>query len=142
MLSTETFPPILVVDDDEEAHELIGRALMRAKVPNPIRTFLSGTAVINYLSADAARNGGDAMDPPACLLLLDIRMPGMSGWEVLAWIRTQSHLCPPVIVMMSATGDDDHVAQAKALGAHTYLLKYPSPESLAAIVKFSRMAVV
>lgn len=133
--------PILMVDDDEEAHELIRRALEKAKVENPLQSFLSGAAVIDFLGR-MAETGTNEDGPPVCFVLLDVRMPGMGGLEVLEWIRRQPHLASLNVVMLSTTEEAGEAARAKDLGAPTYLLKYPAPETLAAIAKYATLARV
>src|ERR1700754_784243 len=98
---------ILVVDDDR---------LVLATVPH-------GMAKAGYEIIDAD-NGDDAIllarQHRPDLALLDIRMEGMSGFDVAAYLRES--LGTP-FMFLSAFSDDDTVAQVKALGAVAYLVK-------------------
>jgi len=56
----------------------------------------------------------------AVLILSDINMPGMTGIELLKKIRNNYHKPPPVVMMITAYGDEDNKKQAKDLGADDF----------------------
>ena len=70
---------------------------------------------------------GELTAPPACVLL-DIKLPDMSGLEVLRWIRTQKRLRRLPVVIFSSSSRPDDVVGAYEAGANGYLVK---PSSLA-----------
>ena len=98
---------ILVVDDDRLV----------------LATVTHGLAQAGYTVIDAD-NGDDAIlmarEHRPDLALLDIRMEGMSGFDVAAYLRDQLHL---PFMFLSAFADDDTVQKVKALGAVAYLVK-------------------
>ena len=104
---TEEQRRILVVDDEETVRNLLQRTLEEA-----------GYDVIT------AANGQEALDKVSqfniSLMLLDIKMPGLSGFEVLERIRQHSNV--PVI-MLTAIGDVTKVRDSLALGADDYIRK-------------------
>ena len=126
-------PPVLLVDDDEESLFLIERLLAQAKVANPIRTFGDGEDVIEYLGTACATTASHLLR--SGLLLLDVKMPRPTGFDVLAWIRKQPLLKNLVVVMLSTSEEAKDLERAKELGAHTYLVKYPTAATLAALVR-------
>lgn len=67
------------------------------------------------------------------VVLLDIRMPGRSGLEVLADVRSMN--TPPVVAMLTTFDSDEHIAQALAGGAAGFLVKDTDPERLPALVR-------
>lgn len=127
--------PILLVDDEEESLFLITKLLEQGNVANPIRSFHDGEDVIEYLTGMCGNAAGRALR--AGLMLLDVKMPRLSGFDVLAWIREQPLLKNLVVVMLSTSDDAKDMDRASQLGAHTYLLKYPAAETLAALVKLA-----
>src|SRR5438128_10999889 len=82
---------ILLVEDDEGDILLLRRAFRNARIANPLIEVRDGQAAIQYLSGD-----GDFAErtryPLPFLILLDLRMPKLSGFEVLAWIRDEPAL--------------------------------------------------
>ncbi|MBL8342657.1 MAG: response regulator [Rubrivivax sp.] len=86
-----------------------------------------------------ARDGDEALAAirrvqPA-LVLLDVMMPGKSGYEVLAAVRADDSLAGLKVVMLTAKGRDTDVAQGLGLGADAYLTKPFSTQALAAKVR-------
>jgi len=82
----------------------------------------SGETAVAYLENARAPSGGGEFPLPD-LLLLDLKMPGKSGFDVLTWLRAQpeyEHL--PVVVLTSSTHEEDH-ARAPALGAARFPAK-------------------
>lgn len=85
----------------------------------------------------------DAVDGPAAMeavrrerpdvLLLDIRMPGRSGLEILADIREMSS--PPVVAVLTTFDSDDYIARALGAGAAGFLVKDTDPEQLPALIR-------
>jgi CheY-like chemotaxis protein len=71
---------------------------------------------------------------PVCVLL-DIKLPSISGLEVLAWIRKQAHLKRLPVVMLTSSSLPGDINQAYDLGANSYLIKPPNLESLIELVK-------
>ena len=126
----EETPPIVLVDDEPESLFLIQRQFRRAGVPNRVVTLGGGRDVIDYLSA--ACRGASGLP---CLLLLDVKMPEMTGFDVLEWIRAQPGLQQLRVVMLSSSDDPNDMKRARRLGAREYLLKYPAPETLARLVQ-------
>lgn len=59
----------------------------------------------------------------AVLILSDINMPGMSGLELLSQIKQKNHLPPPVVMMITAYGDNENYKKAMDLGADDFLAK-------------------
>ncbi|HEY9154076.1 MAG TPA: response regulator, partial [Opitutaceae bacterium] len=81
-----------------------------------------GEKALNFLTARFDQTTADVSPD---LILLDIKMPKLNGFEVLEWIRGKAHLAVPVIVM--TTSDDPNDQQrALDLGADAFVSKFPS----------------
>src|SRR5258706_9347997 len=77
--------PILVAEDEETDAMLLRWAFEKAGVPNPLVVARDGQEAVDYLEGK-----GDYADrvrhPLPCLLVLDLKMPRMSGFDVLVWV--------------------------------------------------------
>lgn len=129
--------PILYAEDDENDRFLTELAFKEAEVCNPLIIVPDGKAAIDHLS-DKCDNGQDAnrdKHPLPCLVLLDLKMPGRSGLDVLKWIRSQPNTCTvPVLILTSSTQDRD-VHRAYILGANGYLEKPNQPDQMLLMAK-------
>jgi DNA-binding response OmpR family regulator len=110
---------ILIVDDDRSLLELLTDYLGR--LGHEIRGVPDGQQALAALD-----------DPPPELVLLDVTMPGLDGWQVLARIRAASQV--PVI-LLTARGDEPEVLRGFAGGADDYVTKPFSFAQLAARIK-------
>jgi DNA-binding response OmpR family regulator len=110
---------ILAADDDRDLRELIGFTLAQA----------------GYLVLKSG-DGPNALklfeDESPDLVVLDINMPGMSGFQVCEAIRKRSRV--PVI-MLTVRGEEEDLVRALELGADDYLTKPFSPRTLLARIK-------
>jgi CheY-like chemotaxis protein len=113
---------ILLVDDDSNDGTLIQRVFFRAKVLNPLVFLKSGEEAIDYLSG-LGKYTNRAEYPLPALILLDIKMHGIDGLEVLRWIRTQPGLGTIRVVMLTSSDDTKDVNAAYQLGANSFLTK-------------------
>lgn len=107
---------ILVVDDEEDVKTLF---LQRFRKEIREGEFLfsfqhSGEDALSFLHEHESE---------AILILSDINMPGMSGLELLRRIRSEKPVPPPIVMMITAYGDDENHNQAMALGANDFLTK-------------------
>ena len=122
--------PVLYAEDDENDAYLMQRAFKRAEVAHPLCIVSDGASAIARLQ-DAAKEGRAL----PCLMLLDLKMPGQSGFDVLKWARSNPETrVTPVLVLTSSNQDSD-LRRAYAMGANGYLVKPGTPEAMVAMVK-------
>ncbi len=95
----------LLVDDNEDDCLLLRRAFVKAKVLNPIQVVNSGQEAIDYLSG-IGKYKDRCEYPSPTLLLLDLKMPRMSGLDVLRWIRENPTFKGLRVVMLSGSETD------------------------------------
>ncbi len=105
---------LLVVDDDENNRDMISRRLTR-------RGFDVAMAVDGYRALEAINVGAHV--PPFDLVLLDIEMPGLSGFDVLRRVREHHPGTRLPVIIATARGDREDVVQALNLGANDYVTK-------------------
>jgi CheY-like chemotaxis protein len=126
--------PILYAEDEADDIFFMRRAFQSAGVGNPLRTVGDGQEVIAYLCG-TGQYADRGEHPLPGLVLLDLNMPRMSGFEVLKWIRaTPAVSALPILVLTSSNHDSD-VQRASLLGANGYIVKPGKPEDLLEIVK-------
>src|SRR5262245_7608728 len=125
-------PPILVAEDDEDDFLFLRRAVRQAALENPILRFRDGSELISFLQRIPGSEAGSSSRSP-WLLLLDITMPIMNGFEVLEWLRTHVGLPKVEPVMLSGSYRTEDIQRALALGATDYLLKPITPAVAAAL---------
>ena len=109
---------VVLVDDNEDDMELATLVLNRAGVRD-VKTFTDGEEFCSYLQG----LGSDAL-PQA--ILLDVKMPGMNGLDVLEWIRARSLYDRIPVVMLSSSDDPRDIATAARLKAQCYVAKHPT----------------
>jgi len=126
--------PILLVDDDANGAFLTGRAFKQAGVLQPIVVVQDGNAAVDYL-AGTGRYADRSAHPLPCLLLLDQKLPGRSGLEVLEWVRTKSTMVTLPVLLLSASGFEGDVRTAYLLGANGYLVKPNNFEAMLTIAR-------
>lgn len=129
-----SLPPILIADDDPDDRFFITRLITKTGTPNPIRAFDDGSEVVNYLGAIAAA-GPEVRARAPRLLFLDLKMTGLGGFGFLEWARVQKSALPMTIVVLSNSAEPADMAQAMELGAHRYLVKYPSIQTFSTIIR-------
>jgi CheY-like chemotaxis protein len=113
---------VLLVDDREDDILLVRRAFTQAKVINPIQVVRSGEEAIEYLSGNE-RYANRVEYPLPALVLLDIKMPGLNGLDVLEWIRQQPDLRDLRVVMLTGSDELSDVTEVGQLGATSFLIK-------------------
>jgi CheY-like chemotaxis protein len=132
--SDAALPPILIADDDADDRFFIKRLIAKTGVPNPVLAFDDGSEVVNHLGAIAAAGPVVRRRAPR-LLFLDLKMTGLGGFGFLEWARQQKTTLPMTIVVLSNSAEPADVAKALSLGAHRYLVKYPSVQTFSTIIR-------
>lgn len=120
---------ILIVEDFEDDAKLLELLLTAAGVLNPIRSVLSAEQAIAYLEGAPPYWSRDRYPLPS-VIFVDLKLPGMDGFDFLRWLRGHPLLKTAFIVILSATGDLISVQAAYALGANSFLIKPCRPADL------------
>ena len=113
---------ILIADDERDMRELMGFALRFA-----------GFEVV--LAADGVETIEKALLEQPDLMLLDVRMPKMSGYEAIRCLRKNPATSAIPVVFLSAKGQDGEIKQGLESGAVEYIVKPFKPDELTSQVK-------
>jgi len=112
---------MLWVEDDADDVLLITRAIQKAGLAQPALV-RDGNEAVEYLSGAGKHADRNAYPFPS-IILLDLKLPKMSGFEVLQWIRERPELCRIPVIMFTSSRERIDVDRAYELGANAYLLK-------------------
>ena len=121
MAEAKTF---LLAEDEPRDVELVEIEFKQAPIPINLQTVRDGVEATEYVSG-AGKYADRAKYPLPDVILLDVKMPRMNGFDFLLWLRSQSsnqHRLIPVVVM-SSSGLPEDIEQAYALGANSYMVK-------------------
>jgi len=113
---------ILLAEDDPNDVLLIQRAFQKAGLGSVLKIVPDGAEAIDYLSGRGAYADRDKFPLPF-LLLLDLKMPGTDGFEVLQWVRSDEEVKRLLVVVLTSSELQEDVDRAYELGANSYLVK-------------------
>lgn len=116
---------LLVEDDPDDAH-LLRRAFRHAGPRLRLEHVEDGERAIARLNDQEA--------PMPAVILLDLKLPRMSGFEVLGWIRANRRMRRVPVVVLTSSRLRDDVGRAYDLGANSYLVKPTAPEALTSMM--------
>ncbi|GAA5534169.1 response regulator [Deinococcus aluminii] len=108
---------LLLVEDNAADVFLLEAALEAATFPIHLKVAWDGVEALEHLAG--AKDGGQLPD----LILLDLNMPRLNGFEVLAALRADPALAPLVVVVFTTSSAETDVQQAYALQANAYVSK-------------------
>jgi CheY-like chemotaxis protein len=120
---------ILHVEDNPDDVMLMNLAFNRAGIAARLHVVNDGDEAIAALE-EGTLNGG----APVCVLL-DVKLPRVSGLEVLAWIRNQPRLRRLPVILLTSSSQTADINRAYDLGANSFLVKPPDLDSLTQLVK-------
>jgi len=113
---------ILIAEDEEDYVLLLKRAFARANIANPVFSVSTGKEAIAYLKGEGEFSNREEYPLPD-LLLLDLKLPGFSGLEILRWLRSQAGLAGLRVVVLTSSDELRDVNDAYRLGANSFLMK-------------------
>src|SRR5216117_1361765 len=113
---------ILLAEDNEDDITLTRKAFAKANLLNPLQVVKNGQEAINYLKGEGPY-ANRVEYPLPDLLLLDLKLPGLDGFDVLRWVRQQPGLSGLRVVVLTASDKIKDVNLAYQLGANSFLVK-------------------
>jgi CheY-like chemotaxis protein len=122
MTTNETLPTILLVEDDSSDAALIRRGFTKAGVLNEIVHLTNGDDALAYLAGEG-KFSDRTKSPLPGLILLDLKLPGMHGLQLMQWMRTRPEVRRIPLVVLTGSQDSETVNMAYDLGANSYLVK-------------------
>ena len=122
---------ILLAEDNPDDVWMMKRAIAAAGITHVVHVVDNGQQAVDYL-AGRGKYANRQEHPFPCLLLLDMKMPYMSGLEVLKWVRTECATPTVLTVFLTSSNDARDIHEAYALGANAYLVK---PSALAKLTE-------
>jgi CheY-like chemotaxis protein len=125
---------ILLVEDNEDDVFLMKRALKGARVMNDLYVVEDGQAAQDYL-AGANKFADRSAYPLPAVVFLDLKLPLISGHDVLAWIRRRKEFDSLVVIVLTSSNEAWDVSRCYALGANSYVVKPPTTEQLEELAK-------
>jgi len=125
---------ILLAEDDEDDLFLMRRAAVKAGLANPLQVVRDGEEVLAYLKGEGVY-GDRSQYPFPTLLLLDIKMPGMNGLDVLGVIRRDPQLRRLVVVFLTSSNQEQDINLAFDLQANSYLVKPGDTAAMTSILE-------
>jgi CheY-like chemotaxis protein len=115
-------PVILVVEDREDDIIVLRRAFRAAGILNPVMAVQSGEEAIWYLAGEGKYWSRTEFPLPR-LILLDLKMPEMDGFEVLEWIRSRKEFSAITVIVLTSSNELKDVKRAYELGANSFIVK-------------------
>ncbi len=125
---------ILLAKDDQNDVMLIKRAFSKSRIVNPIVCVENGEDAVAYLRGDG-QYAERQQHPLPFMLLLDLKLPRLSGHEVLQWLRGQPLLKRLPVVVLTSSREPVDINRAYELGANSYLVKPVVFEEFAALMR-------
>jgi CheY-like chemotaxis protein len=125
---------VLLVEDDPGDIFIMERAWNKAQFLSVLHVVRDGQQAVDYISGKgqfADRN----QHPLPCLILLDIKLPYLSGLHVVKWLRSYTPCATLPAVFLTSSNADMDIHQAYSYGGNAYLVKPPTPEKLTAMLE-------
>jgi DNA-binding response OmpR family regulator len=120
---------VLYAEDDDNDAFFMQRAFAKNHCADRLRIVPNGRRAVDYL-AGAGEFADRAKFPFPAIVLLDVKMPEMSGLEALAWIRAQREFDGVVVVMFTSSTHESDVKLSRTHGANGYFVKPSNAENL------------
>jgi CheY-like chemotaxis protein len=111
---------LLLAEDNPDDVEIAIRALRKSRLINDIRVVRDGEEALNLLFPDGVR---DLNQFRPDLILLDLNLPKVSGFDVLDRIKTSDELSSTPVIVLTVSEREEDIARAYRLGANTYITK-------------------
>jgi CheY-like chemotaxis protein len=119
---------VLLVDDDWNDVAVALRAFRRAELGDHVRVVRSGDEALHYLRGTGPYAQRDPQERPS-VIFLDLKMPGLDGWDVLREVRGDPSLRDVPVVILSSSSEQWDVQRSYRLGANSYIAKrFDSPD--------------
>jgi len=114
---------VLLVEDDLNDIFLVKRAFKMAHLPEPLQVVTDGQEAINYLKGEGKYTDRQGYPLPK-LIVMDIKMPRRTGFEVLEWVKGDGRPLRRIpIVIVSSSDNPADINRAYELGANAYMVK-------------------
>ena len=124
---------ILVAEDDPTDAFFLQRAFAKTGISIGLKFVRDGQEAIDYLRGEGPFTDRSAHPLPQ-LMLLDLKMPRLNGFEVLHWLKTQPLLKRMLVIVFSSSAEEGDINRAYDLGANSYLVKPHATEQLLQLV--------
>ncbi len=124
---------ILLAEDNEDEATLFQMAMEKANVPAQLQTVRDGEKAISYLKGEGTYADRTAHPIPD-ILLLDLNMPRVNGFEVLEWVRDHAPYQNLIVYVLSASSREVDVQRVYDLHANSYVRKPGRMDDLTAFV--------
>ena len=113
---------ILIVEDNPSHAELIQESIKESNVLNKVVWIDNGSEAVDYIRGDAEYH--DRINYPSpCLILLDLKLPGKDGKEILEIIKSNESTRSIPVVMLTSSDQGRDVEECYRLGANSYITK-------------------
>jgi len=119
---------VLYAEDDENDAFFMERAFARLNRPHELHVVSTGKRAMDYLQEHATTT-------PPRLAILDIKMPEMSGLEVLLWLRSRPEFVGLPTVMFTSSTQQSDVELSRIHGANAYFVKPSNAQNLAQLME-------
>ena len=129
MRDTRRKPVIMIVDDDSNDRFLLQTALKQIGVREPVYAVSDGAQAVAYLRGEREYADRETHPLPT-LLLIDLKMPGMNGFELLHYLKENADLAAIPVVVLTSSTDSNDISNAYLLGANSYQVKAQSMAGL------------
>ena len=113
---------ILIVEDNRADLEMTLRALKKARLLNPIQVAEDGAEALEYLQGAGHHAGRETSRLPR-VMLLDLKLPKLSGLDVLRRVRDDERLRALPVVVLTSSRQQPDIEEAYRLGVNSYIVK-------------------
>lgn len=128
-----TAKQVLVLEDEPADVFLLRRAFSKSRMPIDLHFVRDGQEAIHYLGGEG-KYADRLANPLPDFILLDIKTPKLTGFEVLRWLRQQPGLKRLPVSILSSSSLKLDVNRAYELGANSFLIKPQEPADLADLI--------
>ncbi|MBY0415194.1 MAG: response regulator [Bdellovibrionales bacterium] len=125
---------ILLVEDNPSDIELTKRAFAKSNIFNPLDVVEDGEEALEYLYCQGRYANRDPNEMPA-LVLIDLKMPGIGGLEVIRQIRANPQTKRLLVVILTSSKEEQDVAMGYDLGVNSYIRKPVDFQKFAEVIK-------
>ncbi len=120
---------ILLVEDNRDDVLFMRRALKQSALGYAMQVVVDGQQAVDYLAGAGKFKNRDEYPMPS-IIFLDLKLPFLSGFDVLAWIRRHPNLKDIPVVILTSSPEQRDQDRARQLAAQAYLIKPPTDETL------------